>query len=281
MMGEKATEKIGPGVRCGFLTVQKATNQRKNGYTVWQCTCDCGGTLLLDTRTLQRGTVRDCGCTTRIKPGQRDLTLERFGKLTAVEATEARTEKGVTVWRCRCDCGNEVLVPLTQLTQGYRKSCGCLSNPPRKDYIGKKFGRLTVLDYAGKRNGMHYWTCRCDCGNQTQIGQTPLQSGKTQSCGCLRSDALVQNMKYIEGTSVIRLEQATDRLIATNRSGHNGVYWNRKTQKWAAQIGFKGKTYYLGTYHKLEDAVKARRKAEDRLYGEFLQWYYESTTEKT
>ena len=56
--------KIGIGFRIGKLTVSEPTGERKSGYMVWSCTCDCGGSVQLDTRTLQRGTVRDCGCET-------------------------------------------------------------------------------------------------------------------------------------------------------------------------------------------------------------------------
>lgn len=66
--------KIEPGFQLGNLTVVSATDRRKNGYTIWQYKCDCGNTIELDTRTLQRGTVRDCGCRTKVNPGQRDIT---------------------------------------------------------------------------------------------------------------------------------------------------------------------------------------------------------------
>lgn len=87
-------------------------------------------------------------------------------------------------------------------------------------------------------------------------------------------------MKFVDGTSVTLLEKADKRLVSTNSSGYNGVYLNRKTQKWVAQIGFKGKTYYLGSYGKIEDAVQARRKAENQIYGEFLEWYYKTHPNK-
>lgn len=69
------------GFRTGKLTVNGDTTRRKNGCTVWHCTSDCGGTTDLGTRTLQRGRIRDCGCETKVKPGQRDLTGLRFGRL--------------------------------------------------------------------------------------------------------------------------------------------------------------------------------------------------------
>ena len=333
-MKENKRKKIEPGTRVGKLTVTEATAERKNGYTVWHCRCDCGGEIYLDTRCLQRGTVRDCGCETIVKPGQRDITGQRFGKLTALYPTGARGGGGTLIWHCKCDCGGEIDAPLNQLSSGYRKSCGCLSHPPLKDYVGKRFGKLVVQEYAGKWEGLHRWLCICDCGNETVVGQTALQSGRTKSCGCLgnppakdilgrhfgdltvmaydgnrdgtyfwrcqcrcgketvvrqnnlllghtkscgcrQKKVYIDNLKLVDGTSVTMLEAVcSQRLISTNSSGYNGVYQNKKNGKWIAQITFKGKTYYLGSFAKIEDAAKARKAAEARIYGEFLEWYY-------
>lgn len=81
------------------------------------------------------------------------------GHLTIIEATPQR-KNGCTVWRCQCDCGGEIDAPLHQVTAGYRKSCGCLSHPPLKDYLGKRFSMLTVTGYAGKEYGQHLWRCK-------------------------------------------------------------------------------------------------------------------------
>lgn len=183
MTEKQKKPRIQPGYRVGKLVVEEATAQRRGGYTVWRCRCDCGGTRLLDTRYLQRGTVTNCGCTPELRGGQKDLTGMRFGKLVCIEPTEQRGPSGGVVWRCRCDCGQECLAVSTQLTQCYKKSCGCLRRPPLKDFVGKRFGMLTVLEYAGKWGGQHRWRCRCDCGRVTVVGQTPLQSGSTRSCG--------------------------------------------------------------------------------------------------
>ena len=92
----------------------------------------------------------------------------------------------------------------------------------------------------------------------------------------MQAKVIVDNMRFVDGTSVTKLEKASDHLFSTNTSGYNGVYWSRKNQKWVAQIGFKGKIYYLGSYDRIEDAVEARKKAENRVYGEFLEQYYET-----
>ena len=268
--------KIEPGVRVGKLTVKEATGQRKRGYTIWNCHCDCGGSIALDTRALQRGTVRDCGCETKVRPGQKDLTGQRFGRLVCLEPTEGRSKSsGSVIWHCRCDCGNECLVPRDQLMKGYKKSCGCLGHPPIKEYVGKRFGMLTVIEYAGKRDGMHRWKCRCDCGRETIVGQTLLQSGKTKSCGCLQASSIKENLQLCDGTSVTILESLKQHKNVKNTSGYTGVYQNKKSGRWIAQIGFKGKMYYLGSYEKIEDAVRARKQGEE-MHEEFLEWYYSS-----
>ena len=55
--------------------------------------------------------------------------------------------------------------------------------------IGKKFGRLTVLERANTRKGRKYWwKCLCDCGRQIEVRGTSLRNGTTRSCGCLRNE---------------------------------------------------------------------------------------------
>ncbi len=264
--------KIGVGFQVGLLEVVSPTDQRKNGYTVWRCQCQCGKEILLDTRNLQRGTMRDCGCITRVPPGANDLTGRRFGKLTAIQPTAQRQHDGI-VWQCICDCGSEAFASSRQLLAGYKKSCGCLSHPPKKDLLGKRFGKLTVIAYLEKRAGMHRWRCLCDCGKETVVGQTLLQSGKTKSCGCIQAQIYRDNMKLIGGTSVTALEKSK-KLRSTNTSGYTGVYQNKKTGKWVARITFKNKDYYLGMYDQIEDAIMARKKGE-QMHRDFLSWYYQ------
>ena len=274
MSNGKALPRIGIGYQVGHLIVDYPTDEKCSGYTVWHCKCDCGGEILLDTRYLQRGTITDCGCITKVKSGQKDLTGQRFGRLVCVEPTAERSCGGSVVWRCRCDCGNECFAPSKQLLSGYKRSCGCLSHPPLKEFVGKRFGQLTVIEYAGKRDGMHRWKCVCDCGNETIVGQTLLQTGKTKSCGCIQRDIYKDNLKLVDGTSVALLEASKKHLLSSNTSGYTGVYQNKKNGKWVAQITFKRKTYYLGSYDKIDDAIKARQRGE-KMHDDFLEWYYQ------
>lgn len=54
----------------------------------------------------------------------KDLTGQKFGKLTVIERAENQGKN--TVWFCQCECGNTVKVKSTNLITGNTKSCGCL-----------------------------------------------------------------------------------------------------------------------------------------------------------
>lgn len=274
MNEKKAQTQIEVGVRVGKLTVLERTEERRNGYVVWRCRCDCGGEICLDTRYLKRGAVRDCGCS-GLRGMQRDLRGRRFGRLVCLEPTRERGNSGGVIWRCRCDCGNECLAVGIQLTQGYKKSCGCLYGPNPEEFLGQRFGALLVTGYAGKQNGSHMWNCLCDCGRTTVASQINLRNGHTKSCGCRRCETQRKNLKFVDGTSVVMIENRMKRPIKSNTSGVSGVYYSSKRGKWHAQITFQGKTHYLGTFDDIDDAIRARKRGEE-MYNAFLEAYYAS-----
>lgn len=52
------------------------------------------------------------------------------------------------------------------------------------DLTGKKFGRLLVIEYAGKRHRQMLWECLCECGTTKIVLAGNLRSGSVGSCGC-------------------------------------------------------------------------------------------------
>lgn len=65
-------------------------------------------------------------------------------------------------------------------------------------------------------------------------------------------------------------------MLKNNTSGVRGITYYRTAQKQQAQIVFKGKTYKLGRYIDKEDAIKARKMAEEAMFGNFLEWFQET-----
>lgn len=52
-----------------------------------------------------------------------------------------------------------------------------------------------------------------------------------------------------------------------NKSGVPGVFWEKSTKSWTAQIGVKGRRIHLGRFKSFESAVKVRKDAEKRLFN--------------
>ena len=109
----------------------------------------------------------------------------------------------MTRWRCRCQCGGEVVVNRANLTARRTKSCGCLrsenmrllgrtKHPKGREGMhnlqGRRFGRLKVVSRADGSNphGQVRWNCVCDCGETRIIAGRTLLSGQQKSCGCAR-----------------------------------------------------------------------------------------------
>ena len=61
-----------------------------------------------------------------------------------------------------------------------------------------------------------------------------------------------------------------------NTSGFTGVHFNKRSDKWMATIQVNYKSINLGTFKNKEDAIEARKKAEEKYFGK--ESYNNSTT---
>ena len=112
-------------------------------------------------------------------------------RLTVVERAENKSN-GSTRWRCRCECGNEVIISGSDIRSGKQKSCGCLHNNGKIQQQdiqpGDKFGKLTILEKLDKRIGVYLaYKCQCECGNIIEVSSNSLRCNHTISCGCIKS----------------------------------------------------------------------------------------------
>lgn len=57
------------------------------------------------------------------------------------------------------------------------------------DMEGERYGRLLVIEYAGRHGGYTYWICKCDCGELTVQSRNSLHRS-SRSCGCLKRELL-------------------------------------------------------------------------------------------
>ena len=138
-----------------------------------------------------------------------------------------------------------------------------------KDLSGQQFGYLTAQEPTGKKYRKDLvWHCICKCGNEIDLPATRLLTGHTLSCGCMLAEHLQKTNMYIAGTS-IRQALADNPRSSRAKSGFTGI--TEKNGKWRAQISYKGQYYYLGSYSKLEDAVKARARAKELVQEDAME----------
>lgn len=184
-----------------------------------------------------------------------DLTGKRFGKLVVIELDHIERRYGA-LWKCRCDCGNETVVRSNDLRTGNTKSCGCYKISSRfgrrtVNLTGKRYGKLTVLEYAGvDKKGCALWKCKCDCGNEFIARSYGLCHGDTKSCGCLVTKGYTT--RRISKTILYRRWKGIkERCYNPNNRGYSryggrGIYmcdeWLNNPQAfydWAISSGFK------------------------------------------
>lgn len=130
------------GKRFGRLTVIERAEDyvKKNGKEPrWKCLCDCGKTTIVSGNELKRGGVKSCGCLVREVD---DISGEKFGHLTAIRFSHKQGRQ--TIWECKCDCGNTVLVDRSSLISGATISCGHIKEMVSIDNIKKASEEMII-----------------------------------------------------------------------------------------------------------------------------------------
>ena len=56
----------------------------------------------------------------------KDLTGQKFGRLTVIARGETQGKSTAAYWICQCDCGNKKNIDGRRIRTGATKSCGCL-----------------------------------------------------------------------------------------------------------------------------------------------------------
>jgi hypothetical protein len=121
-----------------------------------------------------------------------------------------------------------------------------------KDLIGEKFGRLTVIEFAGlNKNKKSLWKCRCDCENKNTIIYMAhsLKIGYAKSCGCLKNPGPKECNERIREKLLKNSVRNSDCLewqgYIPEKGVHYGMMYYPKTKKYHAvhrlsYVVFKG-----------------------------------------
>lgn len=214
-----------------------------------------------------------------------DMIGKTIGHLTVVERL-SMDEWHRMQYRCKCDCGGEIILNRAQLRRGKPDHCGCRKQIMRSDLTGKRIGRLTVLGPSEKRaprgkRTVPLWECLCDCGEICYKATDTLTNPDESMCAKCADKVHTAKARakagFTDGTQISKLKST--KLNKANTSGVNGVRYCKRDNLWQAQIGFKGQKINLGYYTHFADAVKARHRAEEEYFGTFLEEYDRNLTQ--
>lgn len=201
-----------------FVVGLSSDNEKtiKDGQKRWECKCDCGNTAYILTNTLLSGSAKGCGCligkNLSEKSNLRDLTGQKFGRLTVLKRAENIQYKSAMAvqWECRCDCGKTVIRRSTGLLQGYSKSCGCLreeiGNNPFEFEVGQevktKYGKFVIKEkFREERENTNIkdkkYVCKClNCGETGVLLEHTIKSGNGSCRACSDSRSFGERFFY-------------------------------------------------------------------------------------
>ena len=214
-------------------------------------------------------------------PSLKDITGNRYNTLVVLERAE--NINGRVAWKCLCDCGKETIVRTGDLTIGRNKTCGKCdavyhsvlyefkdgyvighSTSGKKFYIDEedlfkiKLYNIYVHknDYVsfflnGESMSLHRFLMNPpDDMVVDHINRKPYDNRKSNLRICTRAE-----------------NQRNTTVSKRSKSGILGVYPDGKC--WSAEITINRKKKYLGYFENIEDAIRARKEAELKYFGEF------------
>ena len=231
----------------------------------------------------------------------KDLTGKKFGDLIVVKRVDdyiSPKGKHHLRWLCLCTCGNTCTIIGESLKSGGTKSCGCLKNA-NISKANKKYNTYNLsgeygVGYTNKSEEFYfdledYDLIKDYCwyiNNDGYIGATTRENGRTKMMfmhrlvmglpeeiydidhihgNCSKNDNRKVNLRIATRSQNI----ANKGTMSNNTSGATGVVWNKGKEKWEAYININYKRIYLGSYSDFENAVKVRKEAENKYFGEF------------
>lgn len=225
-----------------------------------------------------------------------DLTNKRFDKLTVIDRADdlvLPSGKRIAAWLCLCDCGNKIIARGDYLRNETTRHCGC---DRKGSGVGKanKLNKYVIVDgyVIGTTTNTHneFYIDVDDVDKVKKYSWYENDEGYLISRinnKLVRMHRLIMDVKdkkmivyHINHNTLdnrkvnLRIASRSQNNMnkirqSNNTSGVTGVTWDNKRKKWRAYIKVNSSQNELGYYDNFNDAVNARKNAEDKYFGEY------------
>jgi len=229
---------------------------------------------------------------------------DMYGRLKII-SLPYKNNKGRWIVDCECQCENKTLrtVRIDSLISGSTKGCGCVLKE-QAAINGHNTHKVNLYDIT-QEYGVGYTSNKNEHGEDFFYFDLEDYDKIKDYCWCFDKDGYLMTMIKQKNVKMHRLimncpkdlevdhighredgsgtendnrkanlricehyKNCSNRLSGKNTSGVIGVNWS-STNKWKSSISVNRNTITLGYFENFEDAVKARKEAEEKYFGEY------------
>lgn len=233
------------GQKFGKLTVVSFV-EVKNGKSHWLCVCDCNGTntKVINARSLHLKSAKSCGCLLKENHG---------GSVRQENVVELQDSHGILKTTKRDETTSYFLfdledVEIIKLHKWYENQYG---------YLEARIFKTDNPDLKHKTIRYHRLIMKM-WGKDKQHISVDHINGNTKD-----------NRKYNLRIITNQNNTFNAKLSVGNTSGHKGISWDKRVQKYQAYIMVDYKKINLGYYIDINEAIKVRQEAELRYFGNY------------
>ena len=265
------------GKDIGYLHVNYLQKRRNNrSFNQWNCTCICGKTIVVNEKTLvnKKEKIKSCGCIDNAN----NLVGQKFGKLTVIDYVGKIG--GKCSWLCVCKCGEHVVKTSFQLHKNKLLACDICNHNitfEKKESYYKcmiqgtdNYFYIDIDDFEKIKN--HNWNIKEDGYIWTSINNKNTYLHRYILDVDDPSIVIdhINHKKYDNRKSNLRkVTHSQNSMNNINQLNNmNGIRKASKTT-WRSQIYVDNKCIHLGSFKNLDDAIHARKLAEEKFFGEY------------
>ena len=240
------------GLKYGELEVIEFSH-KEHSHSHWKCMCSCGGIVTKSIAYLNSKTsYKMCkGCLNKLKYGDKELKKQ-------IEKSQKK-DRNIKLFNKRENeyrfLDDYILIngKIKIDKDDYEK----INDFNRYVYINS--GSYALMTFKNE----DYFIHRLIMGLPTRYD--PNTKIIADHINGDRLDNRKQNLRIIEKD----YNPINCKKYKNNTSGTKGVSYMKNLDKWQANINYKGKSIYLGVYKDIDAAIKVRKEAEKKYFGEF------------